>query len=76
MMDAGVRRTVVLRTVLRREERIIETPYGPVTGKIAFLPDGSQRFTPEYESARAIADQHAVLLSQVIATAQAAFQRA
>jgi uncharacterized protein (TIGR00299 family) protein len=71
----GVRRTVVLRTVLRREERIIETPYGPVTGKIAFLPDGSQRFTPEYESARAIADQHTVLLSQVIATAQAAFQR-
>jgi len=72
----GVRRTVVLRTVLRREERIIETPYGLVTGKIAFLPDGSQRFTPEYESARAIADQHTVLLSQVIATAQAAFQRA
>jgi uncharacterized protein (TIGR00299 family) protein len=71
----GVRRTVVLRTVLRRQERIIETPYGPVTGKIAFLPDGSQRFTPEYESARAIADQHAVLLSQVIATAQTAFQR-
>jgi uncharacterized protein (TIGR00299 family) protein len=71
----GVRRTVVLRTVLHREERIIETPYGPVTGKIAFLPDGSQRFTPEYESARAIADQHTVLLSQVIATAQAAFQR-
>jgi pyridinium-3,5-bisthiocarboxylic acid mononucleotide nickel chelatase len=70
----GVRRTVVLRTVLRREERIIETPYGPVTGKIAFLPDGSQRFTPEYESARTIADQHKVLLSQVIATAQAAFQ--
>jgi uncharacterized protein (TIGR00299 family) protein len=72
----GVRRTVVLRTVLRREERIIETPYGPVKGKIAFLPDGSQRFTPEYESARTIADQHTVLLSQVIATAQAAFQRA
>jgi len=72
----GVRRTVVRRTVLRREERIIETPYGPVKGKIAFLPDGSQRFTPEYESARAIADQHTVLLSQVIAMAQAAFQRA
>jgi uncharacterized protein (TIGR00299 family) protein len=72
----GVRRTVVLRTVLRREERIIETPYGPVKGKIAFLPDGSQRFTPEYESARTIADQHTVPLSQVIATAQAAFQRA
>ena len=72
----GVRRTVVLRTVLRREERIIETPYGSVRGKIAFLPDGTQRFTPEYESARTIADQHAVQLSQVIATAQAAFQHA
>src|SRR3954468_21469208 len=67
----GVRRSVVLRTVLHREERIIETLYGSVRGKIAFLPDGSQRFTPEYESARAIADQYAVPLSQVVANAQA-----
>lgn len=72
----GVRRTPVVRTVLWREERIVETPYGPVQGKIAFLPDGSQRFTPEYESARAVADQHMVQLVQVIATAQAAFRQA
>ena len=55
----GVRRTTVVRTVLARESFTVETPYGPVVGKVATLPDGSRRFTPEYEACRAIADKHA-----------------
>jgi hypothetical protein len=69
----GVRRTTVLRTVLAREERTVETPWGPVTGKVAFLPDGSQRFTPEYEACRAVADQHNRSLAEVLTAAQAAW---
>jgi len=67
----GVRRTTVLRTVLAREERTVTTPWGQVTGKVAFLPDGSQRFTPEYESCRSIADQQNASLAEVMAAAQA-----
>lgn len=69
----GVRRTTVLRTVLAREERTVETPWGPVAGKVAFLPDGSQRFAPEYESSRGVANQHTRSLAEVIAAAQSAW---
>jgi pyridinium-3,5-bisthiocarboxylic acid mononucleotide nickel chelatase len=72
----GVRRTTILRTVLAREPSAVETPYGPVMGKIATLPDGSRRFTPEYEAVREIADRHAMPLSHVINAAQEAFSRA
>jgi pyridinium-3,5-bisthiocarboxylic acid mononucleotide nickel chelatase len=71
----GVRRTTILRTILGREGFTAVTSYGPVIGKVATLPDGSRRFTPEYETARKIADEHAVPLSHVISTAQEAFQR-
>jgi pyridinium-3,5-bisthiocarboxylic acid mononucleotide nickel chelatase len=71
----GVRRTSVLRSVLAREERTIETTYGPVAGKVAYLPDGTQRFTPEYEAVREIAERNAVSLSQVTSAAQEAFRQ-
>jgi uncharacterized protein (TIGR00299 family) protein len=71
----GVRRTNMQRTALAREKHLVETPLGQVTGKIAFLPDGSQRFTPEYDSARKIAEQAKIPLSQVTDAAQSAFQR-
>jgi uncharacterized protein (TIGR00299 family) protein len=68
----GVRRTTVFRTVLAREEHVAETPYGNVTGKVAFLADGSQRFSPEYEAARQLAETQGVSLAQVLAAAQVA----
>ncbi len=69
----GVRRTTVLRTVLAREERTFETPWGRVNGKVAFLPDGSRRFTPEYDAVCAVAKKHAVAITQITAAAQRAF---
>jgi uncharacterized protein (DUF111 family) len=72
----GVRRTSVLRTVLARESRMVETAWGSVAGKIAFLPDGSRRFTPEYEAARRIAEKRGLTLAQVVGEAQKAFLRA
>jgi uncharacterized protein (TIGR00299 family) protein len=67
----GVRRAIVTRTVLAREERTVETAYGPVAGKVAFLPDGSRRFYPEYEVCRETAKRHKVSLAAVIEAARA-----
>jgi uncharacterized protein (TIGR00299 family) protein len=72
----GVRRTAVMRRVLARETAKVETPWGPVGGKVAYLPDGSPRFTPEYEECHRIATREDKPLAEVMACAHAAFQSA
>jgi uncharacterized protein (TIGR00299 family) protein len=67
----GVRRSTVLRTVLAREEVEVETPWGPVTGKVVYLPDGSQRFAPEYEACRKLARRSGESLAEVMLAAGA-----
>jgi uncharacterized protein (DUF111 family) len=70
----GVRRTTVLRTVLAREAFTVETPFGPVTGKIVTLPDGSRRFTPEYDSCHRIAATSGISLVDVMTAATSAWR--
>jgi uncharacterized protein (TIGR00299 family) protein len=70
----GVRRQTVTRTVLARETHEVTTPWGPVAGKIAYLPDGSPRFAPEYEACRRIATERQIPLAVVQAAAHAAFR--
>ncbi|HEX2474616.1 MAG TPA: LarC family nickel insertion protein, partial [Lacipirellulaceae bacterium] len=70
----GVRRSVVTRSVLAREATKVETPWGTIAGKVAFLPDGSRRFSPEYEECHRIAIREGKSLSEVVAGAQAAFR--
>jgi hypothetical protein len=70
----GVRRTTILRTVLARESLTVDTHYGPIAGKVATLPDGSRRFTPEYEACHGIAARKQVSLAEVIAEAQTAWK--
>jgi uncharacterized protein (TIGR00299 family) protein len=62
----GVRRSNVMRTALVRRTHEAATRWGTVTGKIAFLPDGTQRFTPEYESCRQIAEANGVPITEVL----------
>lgn len=69
----GVRRATVTRTVLAREEQTVTTPWGDVKGKVAFLPDGTPRFSPEFESCREIAHENNVALVTVMDAAQAAW---
>jgi uncharacterized protein (TIGR00299 family) protein len=70
----GVRRSTVLRTVLAREPHEVTTRWGPIAGKVSHLPDGSQRFTPEYEACRELAERNQVSLAEVMSLAQQAFR--
>jgi len=72
----GVRRTTVQRTVLAREQTTVPTPWGPVTGKIAFLPDGTRRFTPEYGACERVAATSKVSVAEVVVATQAAWRTA
>jgi uncharacterized protein (TIGR00299 family) protein len=72
----GVRRWAAQRTTARREPHDVTTPWGTVNGKLATLPDGSLRFTPEYESCRAISEEHGVPLAQVYQQAQENYRAA
>jgi uncharacterized protein (TIGR00299 family) protein len=70
----GVRRSTITRTVLARETREVSTHWGKVAGKVAYLPDGSVRFMPEYEACHKIATTNRVALAAVIAAARSAWQ--
>jgi uncharacterized protein (TIGR00299 family) protein len=70
----GVRRTTVQRTVLAREPHSVQTSFGRVSGKIAFLPDGSSRFAPEYDDASRLAKEHGISLAEAMAVALDAFR--
>jgi uncharacterized protein (TIGR00299 family) protein len=69
----GVRRWPVSRQVLARQPHRVETEWGPVEGKVGWLADKSPRFTPEFESCRAMAVMHRLPLRTVYEAAQKAF---
>jgi uncharacterized protein (TIGR00299 family) protein len=70
----GVRRTATTRTVLARRLHTVETPWGPIVGKAAHLPDGTSRFAPEYEACHSVSVANDVPLSDVLAAARRAFR--
>ena len=51
----GVRCYPVERTALYREPHRIKTPWGEVSAKRAFLPDGTEKISPEFESVKRLA---------------------
>jgi pyridinium-3,5-bisthiocarboxylic acid mononucleotide nickel chelatase len=70
----GVRRSTVIRTVLARRPHQVSTAWGPLAGKVAYLPDGSSRFTAEYEVCHRIAVDAGVSLTDVMSAAVAAYR--
>ena len=56
----GIRRSDTRRDALPREMETVETRYGTIGVKLARLPGGGLRATPEYEHCRAAADKHGV----------------
>lgn len=61
----GVRRATLNRRLLRRQEHVVQTEWGPVAGKKAWLADGTVRFAPEFEACRRIAAEHGLPLRVV-----------
>ncbi len=62
----GIRRQELQRTILPRRAGEIETKYGKIAAKILTLPDGSERLTPEYESAAALAREKGVSIEELL----------
>jgi uncharacterized protein (TIGR00299 family) protein len=69
----GIRRWVASRHKLPRTSGEVQTKWGNIAGKVATLPEGSLSFSPEFESCRAIAEQHDIPLRDVYDAARAAF---
>ena len=69
----GVRRSTVERIVLPRRTTTVATAHGEVSGIVATLPDGSERFSPEYDACAKLAAERSLPLEQIQLAARAAF---
>lgn len=66
----GIRRTDTRRDALRREIHTLETRFGPIRVKVAELPSGALRASPEYEDCHQAALLHKVPLQVVTREAE------
>jgi uncharacterized protein (DUF111 family) len=69
----GLRRSTIERMTLPRCSVTVETTYGPIAGIVATLPDGSERFSPEYDACAKIAAERSLPLETVQNAARQAF---
>ncbi len=69
----GLRRSVVERMRLPRERVAVETSWGSVSGMVARLPNGPQRFSPEYADCARLARQQDVSLDTIYQAACQAY---
>jgi len=72
-MTFGIRRYPVERHKLQRRACAVETPWGPVQGKLGWLEGKPPIFTPEYEDCARLARQHGVPLREVYKQSQQAY---
>ncbi len=72
----GVRRYEVGRHKLRRQAAEVETPFGPVKGKLGWLDGRPPTFSPEYEDCARVAAAQGVPLRDVYNAAHAAYAQA
>ena len=69
----GIRKWLASRHVLPRESHDVETQWGTLEGKLATLPGGAQRFSPEYEACRRISEANEVSIQTVYQEATASY---
>ena len=70
----GIRYTFAQRKTLLREMRHVQTPYGPVTMKVATLDGHRMNFVPEYEDCRRLASASGVPFKEVQNAATQAYR--
>jgi uncharacterized protein (TIGR00299 family) protein len=71
----GVRRYPVERYKLERRACTVETPWGPVQGKLGWRDGQPPSFSPEYEDCARVARETGVALREVYARAEEAYRR-
>lgn len=69
----GIRQSRLIRSKRRRQAHTVETPWGPVCGKLGWLSGGATIFTPEFDSCAAVAQQQGVTLRDVYRGAESAW---
>ena len=69
----GLRRSTRERMTLPRRRVVVETPLGSIAGIVATLPDGGERFSPEYDACAKLAAERGVPLADVQQAATSAF---
>ncbi|NLD37929.1 MAG: nickel pincer cofactor biosynthesis protein LarC [Desulfatiglans sp.] len=68
----GVRESYCQRVVLKREETMVESPWGQLKAKRIIRPDGSLYIQPEYEACKRVAEAHNIPLRDIYAKVIAA----
>ena len=61
----GIRSYPVDRLALRREQKEVQTKYGPVRVKIAYQPNGRVNCAPEYDDCKRLAQEKKIALKLV-----------
>ena len=72
----GIRRYQVSRHKLLRKATTVETPFGPVKGKLGWIEGRPPTFSPEYDDCARVASTHGVPLRAVYDAAHAAYKAA
>ena len=53
------------RLALRREQKEVQTEYGPVSVKVAYQPNGQVNCAPEYDDCKRLAQEKNIALKLV-----------
>jgi hypothetical protein len=61
----GLREYSISKSVLKREERVIETQFGSVRVKESFYQGRSIRLKPEFDDCKALAAKHKVSIKEI-----------
>ena len=69
----GIRRYPVSRHKLRREAATVETPLGPIRGKLGWIEGRPPQFSPEYDDCARVATERGVAIRDVYQAAHAAY---
>ena len=69
----GIRRSMLERTKRLRQEHTVQTPWGPVRGKLGWRSSGEKTFSPEFEDCARAARERGVPLREVYRAAEAAY---